>query len=214
MLLTMLILCDFDGTAVEQDFTNLVWDKHISPTWRDELLPPYREGKSTTLELMAAGYRDVRVPAEELLDWAKSRVNLRHGFERLQALCAYHGWPFYVVSNGLDWYLEALLPPGTKYHCYTSSFNQSWDVRLPDGCDLKHGEDFKVHMLQKLRKLHPDLPAVFIGDGRNDFPIARQCERVFAVKNTSLAKLCRDAQLDCTEFESFDTIIEELTRHD
>jgi HAD superfamily phosphoserine phosphatase-like hydrolase len=202
----MLILCDFDGTAVEQDFTNLVWDHHFTPAWREDLLPPYRAGKVTTLELMAQGYRGIRVPADELLAWARPRVNLRHGFENLQALCAARGWPFYVVSNGLNWYVEAFLPQGTPYRCYAARFDGCWHVTLPEGCALNTGEDFKVHMLRQLQRLHPGMPAAFIGDGRNDFPVAGQCESVFAVRETTLAKMCRETGRPCVEFESFDTV--------
>lgn len=206
----MLVLCDFDGTITEQDVTNLIWDRYIWPDWRERLLPPYREGKATTLDLMSQGYKPITATAEELIAAIGEHVRIRAGFEALTEFCVAKNWPLHVVSCGLDWYLRAFLPPGVAFSCYAARYDGCWNVSLPEGVALAAGQDFKIHVLEKLLLQHPGRDTVFIGDGRNDFPIARACGRAFAVKGSTLAKMCREHGVGCMEFESFAEVVEQL----
>jgi 2-hydroxy-3-keto-5-methylthiopentenyl-1-phosphate phosphatase len=208
----MLVFCDFDGTFSETDITNLIWDRHIWPDWRERLLPDYRAGKTTTLDLMAAGYRQLSQSADELLGSIRADIRIRSGFDRLVAECGARKWPLHIVSNGLDWYIENLLPPGIPVHCYRARLNGCWQVTLPDGVALEHGNDFKVHVCDKLRADHPRLETVFIGDGRNDFPAASRCDHVFAVKGSTLERLCAENGKAHVPFESFDLVVDTLIK--
>ena len=206
----MLILCDFDGTIVTPDVTNLLWDKYGIKNWRRKLLRPYREGRQTTLELMDVGWREIAVPEAELLEYARTRVRLRDGFQQLVDLCAARGWPLHVVSCGLDWYIKAFLPDQVPFASYTAALNGGWRVTLPEGCALPSGDDFKIHTLRGLEREYPGVPTVFIGDGHNDLPVARAVDRAFAVKGSTLAKLCTEEGIACPEFASFAEVIEHL----
>ncbi|MCW8133024.1 MAG: HAD-IB family phosphatase [Planctomycetota bacterium] len=208
----MLILCDFDGTITEQDVTNLIWDKYIRPDWREVLLPPYRAGTMAPPELMAQGYAPISATAEELLAFARPQVNLRAGFGDLTALCETNGWPFRVVSQGLDWYLRAFLPPEIKFHGLRAELRGTWKVFLPPEAQLAPGEDYKVWVMNRLRGEHAGRPAVFIGDGRNDLEIARHADRVFAVAGSTLEKLCRELAIPFQSFTDFHQIIAALSR--
>lgn len=207
----MLILCDFDGTIVTPDVTNLIWDKYGVKNWRRKLLRPYREGTQTTLELMDVGWREIALPEEELLEYAKNHVALRDGFPQFVDACAARGWPLHVVSCGLDWYIRAFLPDRVPFASYTAALNGGWRVTLPEGCALPAGGDFKVHTLRALERQHPGLPTVFIGDGRNDLPVSRAVNRAFAVKGSALARLCAAEGITCPEFQSFAEILGQLS---
>jgi 2-hydroxy-3-keto-5-methylthiopentenyl-1-phosphate phosphatase len=206
----MLVLCDFDGTATTADVTNVLWDRYGMPDWRRRLLPAYRAGLATTLELMDEGWRVITRPEAELIGAARSEIALRDGFLGLADLCDRLGWRLHVVSCGLDWYLKAFLPPTVAFTSYTAVLEDGWRVRLPPGCVLPTGRDFKIHVMEELRGLRGPEPTVFIGDGRNDFPVARECDRVFAVRGSTLARLCRGGGIDVVEFESFATVSEAL----
>lgn len=206
----MLVLCDFDGTISATDITNIVWDEFGIPNWRDKLLPPYRAGKTTTLDLMSEGWRAIAVSEAQLLDYVRPLVKLREGFAELREFCAQRRWEFYVVSCGLEWYLRAFLPADIRYVCYKASFNQGWDVTLPSDCTLPAGVDFKVFQMERLRQKHPGEEIVFIGDGRNDFPIARKADRAFAVKGSTLAALCAEHGIACPEFTTFHEVMQQL----
>mgnify|MGYP001607032562 CR=1 FL=1 len=184
----------------------MIWDRFRGPGWREELLPDYRAGKTSALEVMIAGYRPLSQPAQEMLDYVRPQVQVREGFAGLQQLCCSQNWPLRVVSQGLDWYIRAFVPP--EIHCYSfiAELNGHWQVKLPAGVELRRDQDFKFHVLAQLKREHAGLPITFIGDGRNDFPIARQADRVFAVKGSSLSRLCREAAVACAEFTSFDEV--------
>ena len=199
----MLVLCDFDGTIVTPDVTNLLWDRYGIKNWRRKFLPPYRSGEKTTLELMDMGWREIALSEAELVDHARQHVRLRDGFEAFAGFCASRGWPLHVVSCGLDWYIRAFLPDGIPYRSYVATLSDGWRVTLPSECDLPAGADFKIHSLRALEAQHPGEPTVFIGDGHNDMPVARAVDRVFAVRGSTLARLCAAEGIACREFTSF-----------
>ena len=106
----MIIVSDFDGTLTLDDVTTYIWDKYLGYDWRAKLLPPTYEGRWTPLEMIGHGYADIRVPPKELLAEIRDSVRLRPGVEALATFCRGRGWHFAVVSHGLAFYIEALLP--------------------------------------------------------------------------------------------------------
>ncbi len=212
MKLPPLLAIDFDGTITVEDITNIIWDTHVPFDWRDVLMPPSRAGDVTPLELIGNGYREVRRPPEALLDEVRPHARLRPGFEALVAHAAARGWPLHVVSHGLGFYLRALLPAGVSFTAFEGVFDgDRWSVTLPPGFALPPGKDFKIQVLEHLRARHPGRRVIYVGDGRLDFPAARLADAIFAVKDSTLARLCRDDGVACAEFERFDELIVALT---
>ena len=214
-----LIAVDFDGTITVEDITNIIWDTHVPFDWRAVLMPSSRAGTVTPLELIGNGYREVAAGPDALLAEVRPRAHLRSGFEGLVERARARGWPLQVVSHGLAFYLRALLPPGVPFTAFEGTFEPApgappdarrWRVSLPPGFSLPAGRDFKVQVLDQLRARHPGHRAIYIGDGRLDFPAARQADAVFAVRDSTLARLCREASVPCTEFDSFDQVRDAL----
>jgi 2-hydroxy-3-keto-5-methylthiopentenyl-1-phosphate phosphatase len=207
-----IVVCDFDGTITVEDVTNLIWDAHLPYDWRAVLLPPSREGRLSALELIARGYGDVSAPAEALLAQVRPRVRLRAGWDGLVSLCRTRGWPLEVVSHGLGFYIRDTLGPHAAVTSFDGVFeNGRWRVRLPAGTALAPGEDFKTQVLGRLRARHPGHTTVYVGDGRLDFPAARTCDLVLAVRGSPLVEHCRQAGKPCTEFTTFDEITAALS---
>jgi 2-hydroxy-3-keto-5-methylthiopentenyl-1-phosphate phosphatase len=206
----MIVVSDFDGTLTIEDVTTLFWDTHLSYDWRRELLPQTYAGAMSPLEMIARGYRDVAQPEAALLAEARAHTRLRPGLTALAGLCRARGWPFVVLSHGLRFYIEALLPPGLPIVSFVGTFGtlggRGWEVTLPPGLALPPGEDFKRHVVAGLRAQHPGEPAVYLGDGRLDLPAAESCERVFAVRGSKLARLCPRA----TPFDTLDEVVAAL----
>ena len=205
----MQIICDFDGTITLQDVTNLIWDRYIGASWRDDLLVPYKRGQISHLKIMADGYKLIRASKRELLDYVKPLVGLRPGFNALRAHCLKKNWPLTVVSGGLDFYIEEFLPPEVPFYSYKTSFNEHWEVHPPPGIKQAEGEDLKVHVIKLLKKLHGREKVLFIGDGRNDFPVAKAADKVFAVRGSTLARLCSEHGVAHEEFEDFNELCRE-----
>jgi len=85
-------------------------------------------------------------------------------------------------------------------------------VTLPAGVTLARGEDFKVRVLDDLCARYRPLGrgTVYVGDGRMDFPAARRADRAFAVRGSTLGRLCREAGVPCVEFQGFAEIASAL----
>ncbi|WP_437959989.1 HAD-IB family phosphatase [Sorangium sp. So ce119] len=199
----MLILSDFDGTITCADLTNRIWDAHLRYDWRQALLTPVADGQLTPLGLLQRGYADVERSAAELLEELRPHAALRPGFEDLLALCARRGWVFHVVSHGLPFYIREFLPPGTAFSCFDAVFDGRWRVTLPEAVPLGPGDDFKVRVIDRLKAATGESATVYIGDGRLDYPAARCCDRIFAVRDSALDALCARDGVPCTPFDSF-----------
>ena len=203
----MIIVSDFDGTLTIDDVTSMFWDAHLPYDWRRELLPETYAGRVTPLEMIARGYGDLAQPAEALLAQARAHTRLRPGLTELVALCRARGWPFVVLSHGLTFYIQDLLPPEIPIVAFTGTFDgRRWQVSLPEGMRLAPGEDFKSHVVADLRRQHPGHSTLYLGDGRLDLPAAETCDEVFAVRGTKLAQLCARARL----FDRLDEVVAAL----
>ena len=202
-----LIVSDFDGTITVDDLTNLIWDRHLTYDWRRVLTPLSREGVLTPMQMIGRGYRDVALGPEALLAEVLPAGRLRAGFASFVATCGAERWPFEVLSHGLTFYIRPLLPPDCPVTAFEGRFEEDrWHVELPAGMTLPAGRDFKVHVVAALRARHPGHATIYVGDGRLDFPAARTCDLIFAVRDSTLAKLCAEAGLAYTPFETFDEI--------
>ena len=203
----MIIVSDFDGTLTLDDVTTYIWDKYLEYDWRATLLPPTYEGRQTPLDMIGRGYDDIRVPPKELLAEIHENVRLRPGVEALATFCRGRGWHFAVVSHGLAFYIEALLPAWIPFTSFIGSFHEwSWRVALPTTMVLAPGEDFKTRVVADLRARFPGRPAIYLGDGRLDLPAALTCDRIFAVAGSSLADLARVAGRSVEEFDQLDEV--------
>ena len=206
----MLIVCDFDNTITSCDVTNLIWDKRLGPSWREEFLPPYYAGTVSHFELMSGPYKRILASEAELLKDIEGKVNLRPGFLELLAFCKARAWPFAVVSGGLDFYVRAILPPGLRVLSYSARFGEGCEVLYPEGLEPAPGEDFKLHALRLLRAAHPGESIAFAGDGKNDFAAAEEAEMVFALAGSRLEEMCSDAGVPFRAFSDFFDVIRAL----
>ncbi len=139
--------------------------------------------------MIGHGYGDIRVPPKELLAEIRGTVRMRPGVEALATFCRGRGWHFAVVSHGLSFYIEALLPSWIPFTAFVGTFNEwSWRVTLPPTMALLPGEDFKSRVVADLRARHPGQQVVYLGDGRLDLPAALTSDRIFAVAGSGAGR--------------------------
>jgi 2-hydroxy-3-keto-5-methylthiopentenyl-1-phosphate phosphatase len=211
----MLILCDFDGTLSLDDVTNTLLDHFTGSDWRESVREGYRAKHYNHLAIMQGAYTYLKTPLPEVLDFCRT-LRLRPNFDQLIGFCQHHNHFLAVVSGGLDLYIREFLPPGIPFYSYRGSCDeagQDWRVDLPDWPDvnLAQGDDFKVRVLEELRRAHSaDVPVVFIGDGRNDGPVSQHADQVFAVRGSYLARNLTGRGRPCTEFVDFAEIVAAL----
>lgn len=207
---------DFDGTVTEEDVSFLLLDTYVGPVWR-EYLKEYESGRMTVgafnrwvFGMMKA---DRRTMTELVL--TSERVKIRPGFKELTDYCSQQGYRTVIVSNGLDFYIQAILESlgisRVEVHAAENEFYPGGvNVRYlgPDGAELEAG--FKEAYTGLLRK--EGYEVIYIGNGKSDIYSARQSRHVFAT--AELLGRCRKEGLACLPFKDFFDVIRGLEKLD
>ncbi len=205
-----LVQCDFDGTITEEDVSFMLLDAFADGDWR-QLFKEHQAGKMSVGRFNTEAFAMVKASRERLLEVAKGGVRIRAGFPEMVAYCRRKGFRFVIVSNGLDFYIEAILrdigmgdievfAAQTRFH------PEGLEVQYigPDGNHLD--EDFKGAYVNLF--LGEGYRVIYAGNGTSDLSPARRCYHIFATGN--LLNHCQEANLDCTPFTNFHQVVKVL----
>ena len=205
-----LVQCDFDGTVTEEDEAFLLLDAFASGDWR-QFLAEYREGKITVGDFNSRAFALINTDRQHLVDMVKRQARIRPGFNELVARCRNNGFRLVIVSNGLDFYIEAVLEEigvtGIEVFAARTRFDiKGLDVRYigPDGAQLRDG--FKEAYMRSF--LSNGYKVVYVGNGPSDMPAALMAHRVFAIGE--LFAMCQEKNLNCTPFSDLHDVAEGL----
>ena len=207
-----IVQCDFDGTITEKDVSFLLLDTFADGNWR-QLLEDYRGGKITVGAFNREAFAMVKADKQTLLDFifANKEVEIRTGFNELLSYCSKKGFKFVIVSNGLDFYIEAVLRDVGMdnieiYAAQTRFTSDGLKVKYiaPDGSQLY--DDFKYTYTELF--LGRGYRVVYIGNGISDFPPVKQAHHIFATAD--LLTYCREKNLSYTPFADFNDVIRGL----
>ena len=207
-----LIQCDFDGTITEEDASFLLLDKFAQGDWR-RLFQQYREQKISVGEFNTRAFAMVKADEHRLLEALEGNVKVRAGFHELVSYCLEKGLRLVIVSNGLDFYIRAVLSESglgdLEMHAAQASFHPTgMKVRYvgPDGKTVDDG--FKDAYIESFLRL--GFRVIYIGNGDSDIAPAKRAHRVFATGD--LLAYSRENNLDCRPFTDFREVIRELER--
>lgn len=203
------VVCDFDGTATTEDIGDQVSIRFAGRAHWQEAEDAYARGEFGFGELLSRIFAPVTATPEEIAAFALERAVWRDGFPEFVEACRSAGWPFLVVSAGLDVYIEPVLArlPGTlRAHLELRSNLARCSPRglrvafRGDGAlDCGRCGFCKAEVVRELQgRGHRVL---FVGDGGGDRCGARAADRVFARR--SLARWCRAEGLPFEPFERF-----------
>lgn len=198
-----LVQCDFDGTITEEDASFFILDAYAEGDWR-RLLQEYRERRISVCGFNTVAFSMVKADKPALLQTLRGKVKVRAGFHELVDYCLRKGFKFVIVSNGLDFYIEAVLKDLSLenlevYSAQTSFHPEGMRVQYvgPDGRRLRDG--FKEAYIRSFLKL--GYRVIYMGNGDSDFAPARHAHHVFATGE--LQKRCRENGLNCRPLENF-----------
>lgn len=205
-----LFQCDFDGTITEEDISFLLLDRFAGGNWR-QLLATYEEGKISVGSFNRKAFAMVKADRETLLQVTQDKVKIRTGFLEMVACCRRQGFRLVIVSNGLDFYIAAILrniglgdvevfAARTRFH------PEGLQVQYigPDGDYLE--ENFKGAYVSSFLK--EGYRIIYAGNGTSDLAPARQCHYIFAT--STLLTRCQQTNLNCTPFTDFYQIVRVL----
>jgi len=206
------IQIDFDGTVTEEDVSFLLLDTYVGPAWR-EYLKEYSSGKISVGAFNKKGFGMMKADRKTMtgLVLTSPRVKIRPGFKELIDYCKRKGFKIVIVSNGLEFYIEAILKSqeidGMEIHAAENVFYPGgMNVRYigPDGSEVDAG--FKeVYTADLCRRGYR---VIYLGNGASDIHPARLARHVFACDD--LLKKCREEELKHFAFQDFFDVIKEL----
>ena len=206
------VQCDFDGTITEGDVSFLFLDAFADGNWR-QLLEEYGEGKISVGVFNTKAFAMVKANKKTLLEcvFMKGKVKIRPGFHELVTYCSNNGFKFVIVSNGLSFYIEAILREmgikNIEAFAAESRFSpQGMQVKYigPDGSQLE--DSFKEAYTELF--LRKGYRVVYVGNGVSDIYPARRAHHIFATGD--LLDLCRKTSLDCMPFNDLNDVVRGL----
>jgi len=205
-----LVQCDFDGTITEEDISFLLLDAFAQGDWR-RLLRKYQERKISVGEFNTRAFAMVKADKDRLLGALEGRVKVRTGFLELVNYCRQQGFRLVIVSNGVDFYINAILKDlglaDLEVHAAQASFHPAgMKVQYvgPDGKRLEDG--FKEAYIQSFLKL--GYGVIYIGNGDSDLAPAKHAHHVFATGD--LLARTKENNLHCRPFEDFGDVVRDL----
>jgi 2-hydroxy-3-keto-5-methylthiopentenyl-1-phosphate phosphatase len=206
---------DFDGTVTEEDVSFLLLDTYVGSAWRDHL-DDYTSGRIPVgaFNKRVFGMMKADEPTMTRLVLTSERVKIRPGFRELMEYCAGEDYKIVIVSNGLRFYIDAILEnlgvaglKGLEVYAARNEFYPG-GVKVayigPEGTELEAG--FKEAHTEMLIKR--GYRVIYIGNGSSDVHPARLAKHVFAT--AQLLKRCHAEDLACIPFEDFFDVIRGL----
>jgi len=205
-----LLQCDFDGTITEQDASFFLLDAFAQGDWH-QVLRQYKQHKISVGEFNTRAFAMVKASKETLLETVMGKVKIRPGFQELVTYCAKRGFRFVIVSNGLAFYIKAILQEIglaniEAYAAEAWSHPEGMEVKYigPDGNQL--GDGLKEAYIKLF--LQQDYRVIYAGNGDSDVYPAKYAHQVFA--RGELLDYYRQNNLNCQAFTDLSDIVEAL----
>ncbi len=207
---------DFDGTITEEDVSFLLLDKFADANWR-QYLEQYTARNITVGAFSKKVFSMITAGEKTLTDFVLNnpKARTRRGLWELVDYCKRKGVKVVIVSNGLEFYIKAILGKkgitGVEVHAAESVFSRAgMQVRYigPDGNEIDNG--FKEAYTDMLCR--QGYQVLYIGDGSSDIYSARKAKTVCATGQ--LLKLCQSEGLNWYPFEDFLDVLKVVRRLD
>jgi len=209
-IMRTLVQCDFDGTITQEDISFLLLDSFTSEDWRP-LLAEYRQGKISVGLFNIRAFAMIRADEQTLVKFVKHEAETRAGFCELLDYCLKKDYQFVVVSNGLDFYINAILEDIGVKNIEVFAAQARFSSRGIEAKYIGPGgnavlDNFKEEYIRSF--LRRDYRVVYIGNGISDISPARLAHRIFATGE--MLTCCREMNLDCTPFNDLNDVVRGL----
>jgi 2-hydroxy-3-keto-5-methylthiopentenyl-1-phosphate phosphatase len=210
----MAVLCDFDGTIVDVDTGALVLEKFGQGDWQS--LDLKLEKKEISLEECLAGqFAMVKVGKEDILKMLeKEKIKIRSNFRTLVEYCRTRNLPFVITTGGIDFCINSVLSSSgfaqgsLEMHCGKTEYSKDGlKITFPK-LSNQASANFKQDLVNHYHERNFDV--TYIGDGVSDYEPSRKADMVFAVRGSSLARMCEKNGIRYVEFEDFQEVVNQL----
>ena len=198
------VLTDFDDTAAAQNVAEMLLVRFGGPGWKD-VRQRFRDGVINLKEYQEITFRNIRADRATMQFYVKEHATLRPFFRELWEFCQTNKIPMAVVSQGLDFYIEALLEragiSGVPVYAVDTKFeageiSYKYNHTYPGKESQGNSKGFVVESFQE-----QGCYVFFAGDGQSDLEAARKADAIFAHK--TLARSCDEEGIPYRQFEDF-----------
>ncbi|AMO31898.1 MtnX-like HAD-IB family phosphatase [Lysinibacillus sp. fkY74-1] len=205
-----IIFCDFDGTITETDnifslMTEFVpqESEKIAKAMMEQTIS-FKDGLSAMFHLLSTEQKD------EVIQYLMDTAVIREGFEDFVRYAQNHDIPFYIVSGGVDFFIEPLVEkygPFSGIYCNKADFSgEQIKLIYSNSCDeecAKYSTQgcgcCKPSVMRKVAK--EEHFKIVIGDSLSDFEAAKQADIVLA--RDHLIQRCEELHVSYKPFITF-----------
>jgi HAD superfamily phosphoserine phosphatase-like hydrolase len=214
LTMNLVVLTDFDGTVTLNDTFEDVLERFGTGDWKaaDDL---YVRGEISLEECVRLQGAMVRVPAAEILSYLDGKTKFRANFDKLVGFCEIYNAPLVIVSAGLDFVIKHFLAHekfqdkvklcGASARSASRGLTFEWPA-LKSNRSINFKDDTVRYYKQKAEIV------AYIGDGRRDIHALRNADRRFVIRNSNLARLCKEQEIQASLISDFDEVVNSLRR--
>ena len=208
------VLSDFDGTVTLNDTFENVAEKFAEGDWR-AVDDQYVKGEITLEECIQRQGGMVRVSRSQILHELDRVTKFRPGFDNLAEYCKTNHYPLVVVSAGLDFVIKHFLTRqnwNDKVELFAAAAKCTpkgikFDFpKLRDNRSISFKDDTVRHYKTRAETV------AYIGDGRWDLHALRNADLRFAIKNSKLAELCKEQEIQATTVADFTEVVTSIQK--
>jgi len=210
--MSLVVLCDFDGTVVDIDTCVFILAKFAEAEWKIFDIQ-FEKGEITLEECLQKQFSSVKAPKTIILEEIERVTHIRPNFEKLVEYCRAHKIPLILVSAGLDFVIEHFLKlnnwqglvevHAARARCTVDGINFSFP-RLFDEASVNFKDDLVAYYKKQGKKV------IYVGDGFSDYHAAKKANYAFAIKGSKLAELLRRDGIPHEEMNDFQGVVEAI----
>ena len=228
-----LAVCDFDGTLVNDDITDLILENFADNSWKN-IENDWINNKISAKQCMQQQIKllSTRIDKNFLADFCK-KIKLRSGvFEFFQQRKA-QNLPTIIVSDGIDFVIEQILianginspTNNIKIQVFSNNLQVQnnnnnnnifniFDLQFPfyEAKCLAGSGVCKCALTEQYKKTCQKSKFFLVGDGLSDVCLAKNADFVFCRKGYKLSQFCEQQKLKYAEFEDFSEISDFLQK--
>jgi 2-hydroxy-3-keto-5-methylthiopentenyl-1-phosphate phosphatase len=206
------VFSDFDGTISAKDVGASLFN-HFSSKRNRGTVQLWLEQKISSRECLWRECLYMDTPKQELLA-ALARIDIQKGFSEFVSFLKARSIPLHILSDGLDFYIEAFLARNgfdhldihaNRAHFVNGSLYPSFPYFV---CGCGFCGCCKGERIKSLS--HDGELTIFIGDGFSDRCALGVADIVFA--RGDLEALCRETAVACLPFADFFDVISHIER--
>jgi len=207
-----LLQCDFDGTLTEEDVSFLILERFAEGDWKS-ILRDYQDGKIPVGEFNYRAFSMVKKDRAALEKLVRDEAKLRPGLHELIEYCRSKDIAMVVVSNGLDFYIKALLGHNGFGRVEIAAARTLF---TPDGLDSRYYDPDNNELLNEFkacytrRFIDQGYKVLYAGNGPSDIPASRLAAHTFAAE--SLLEFYKRQKLPHTPFHDLNDIVAGLKK--